>query len=118
MGGGWLFPDDPSGLASFVIFTLILGWLGGWATGRAFASTWRSPVLLIPAVLALAAAVRFLHYAIGGEDIADPYYYLVSLVVTTVGGSVGFMSFRAAQMARQYSWLCTRSGPLGWRLRA
>lgn len=71
-----LYSNDPSSIAAFIIFTLILGFLGGWATGRAFAGTWRPPLMLIPAVLVLGAAVRFLHYAIAGEDLTSIYYYL------------------------------------------
>ena len=113
--GGYLYADGSASLAAFVVFTLILGWLGGWATGRAFASTWRSPLTLIPATIALAAAVRFLHYAIAGDDLGSVYYYLVSLLVVTIGASYGFVAFRAGQMSRQYSWIFARSGSLTWR---
>ena len=109
-----LYSDDPSSIAAFIIFTLILGFLGGWATGRAFAGTWRPPLMLIPAVLLLGAGVRFLHYAIAGEDLTSVYYYLESTVVVTLGASYGFMSCRAEQMVRQYSWLYTKTSSLRW----
>ena len=113
-----LYSTDASSIAAFIIFTLILGFLGGWATGRSIAGTWRSPLMLIPAVLVLAAAVRFLHYAIAGEDLLSVYYYLESTIVVAVAASYGFLSFRAEQMARQYSWLYDKAGPVKWAAKA
>ena len=53
-----LYSDAPGALAAFVFFTIILGGLGGIATGRAFAGTWK-PLLTLPfALLLMAAAVR------------------------------------------------------------
>ena len=109
-----LYSTDPSSIAAFIIFTLILGFLGGWATGRAFAGTWRSPIMLIPAVLLLGAAVRFLHYAIAGEDLTSVYYYVESTVIVALGAVYGFRSCRSDQMARQYSWLYAKAGAMGW----
>ncbi len=115
--GGLLFSHEPSGLWSFLIFTVALGGLGAWATGRAFASTWRSPWMLIPALVVLAMAVRFLHYASGGEDLLSIQYYVVALIVGALLGAFGFRSQRAQQMARQYSWLFRRAGPMGWSVK-
>ncbi len=111
---GILYSDDPTAVWSFLIFTVILGGAGAWATGSAFASTWRSPWTLIPALMLLAMGVQFLHYAIGGEDLLSIQYYIVSLVTVALFGTYGFKSQRALQMARQYSWLFTKSGPVSW----
>ena len=109
-----VYDSEPASIAAFIIFTLIMGFLGGWATGRSIASTWRSPLVLIPAVLLLPAPVRFLHYAIAAEELTSVYYYLEAVVVVSLAASYGFMSYRAEQMAGQYSWLYGRSGALGW----
>ena len=62
--------------------------------------------------------MRFLHYALSGEDLLSVHYYLVSLVVVIVGAAYGYRSRRAEQMARQYPWLFAKSGPLGWTTKA
>ena len=112
-----LFSDQPGAAWSFVVFTVVLGGLGGWATGRAFASTWRSPWLLVPALMVLAAAIRFLHYAIAGEDLQSLQFYVVSLAVVALAGAYGFRSERVSQMVRQYPWIFRASGPLRWSTR-
>ena len=111
---GILYSDDPNALWTFLFFTVVLGGLGAWATGRAFAGTWRSPLSLPPALLVLAAAVRFLHYALGGEDLLSLQYYLIALVVVGLAAVYSFRACRAEQMVRQYPWLFARAGPLGW----
>ena len=112
--GGWLYSDAPGALAAFVFFTLVLGTLGGIATGRAFASSWRAVATMPLAFLVMAGAVRFLHYALAGEELLSPLYFTVSLVFVVIGGAYGFRAKRAEQMARQYPFIFTRSGPLGW----
>ena len=112
--GGWLWPEDGGTLLEFLFFVVALGGLFGMATGRAIAGTWKPVLTVVPALLLLAAAVRFLLYALAGEDLLSPYYYAVALVVVAVGGIYGHRSHRAEQMCRQYPWLFNRSGPLGW----
>ena len=60
---GILYSDAPGALLAFIFFTIVLGGLGGIATGRAFAGTWRSVSLMPLALIVMAAFVRFLHYA-------------------------------------------------------
>ena len=69
---GILYSDAPGALLAFIFFTIVLGGLGGIATGRAFAGTWRSVLLMPLALIVMAAFVRFLHYALGwrGPDVA------------------------------------------------
>lgn len=116
--GGLLYPDDPGALGAFVFFTLVLGGLGGIATGRAFAGTWKSFVTLPFALLAMAAAGRFLSYALAGEDLLSLQYYIVSLVVVVLGAAYGFRAKRTEQMCRQYPWLFAKAGPVTWSHRA
>ena len=113
-----LYPDVPGALGAFVFFTVILGALGGIATGRAFAASWKSVVTMPLALLAMAAAVRFLHYALAGEDLSSLQYFLVSLVFVGLGGFYGFRSKRTEQMCRQYPWLFAKAGPVAWSHRA
>ncbi len=112
--GGILFPDEPGALGAFVFFTLVLGLLGGIATGRAFAGTWRALTTLPLAVLVMAAAVRFLHYALAGDELLSPQYYVVSAIIVALGAFYGFRAKRTEQMCRQYPWLFAKAGPVAW----
>ena len=94
-----------------------LGALAAYSTGRAFAMSWSSRLLLVPAVLALAAGIRFLHYALFLETLLSPHYYLVDLVILGVAAAFGYTLTRARQMATQYSWAYEKDG-LGWRPKA
>lgn len=109
-----LYSDAPGALAAFIFFTIVLGGLGGIATGRAFAGTWRSVAVMPLALVVMAAAVRFLHYALAGEELLSPQYFIVSLIFVAAGGAYGFRSCRTEQMTRQYPWIFARSGPLNW----
>ena len=109
-----LYPDVPGALGAFIFFTVVLGVLGGIATGRAFAGSWKSLVTMPLALVGMAAAVRFLHYALAGEDLSSLPYYVVSLVFVVLGGIYGFRAKRTEQMCRQYPWLFAKASPVGW----
>jgi len=111
---GVLWADSPYGLFTFALITLILGGAGAWATGRAMARTWRPMLMLAPYMVFLTAAVRFLHYALYGEPLLSPAFFVVAYVWTIALGALGYRTTRAAQMANQYSWAYERSG-LNWR---
>ena len=115
---GLLYSDAPGAFGAFVFFSIALGTLGGIATGRAFAGTWKPLATLPFALLVLAAAVRFLHYALAGEDLLSLQFYIVSLVFVALGAAYGFRAKRTEQMCRQYPWLFAKSGPVNWTHRA
>jgi hypothetical protein len=114
---GWLYDDAPNGLYHFILLTLILGGAGAIASGRAIAGSWKSFVILPVYMVVMAAAVRFLHYALFQEELLSVPGFVVALVVTLLGAAFGYRARRAEQMATQYSWIYTRSGPLGWKSR-
>ena len=89
--------------AAFLILTG-LGAAAAFATGRALASGWSPRWRIVPAMIALAAAMQFLHYALFQEELLSLHYYLVTLVVLLVVAWLGYASKRARQMATQYSW--------------
>ncbi len=122
--GGWVFAGTPGGFWTFLIFTVLLGGAAAWATGRAFAATWRALAMLPVALIVLAAAVRFLHYALSGTDLfpgqeglLSPGYFLVALAVAVGFAALGYRLRRVEQMTRQYPWLFAKSGTLSWAMR-
>ena len=104
-------------LADFLLVTVFLGGGAAYLTGRAVALTWRRMLKLLVYLLLLAAAVRFIHYALFGGTLLSPQYYLVDLAVLLCIGGLGFRITRARQMTGQYSWLYRNAGGLGWRPR-
>ena len=112
---GWLYPQTGGGLLAFAVLTG-LGFLASLATGRSFATSWSPLGLIFPAMLALAAAVHFLHYALFQEELGDVYYFLVTFLVLLAGAALGYRSKRADQMGTQYRWLFHAEG-MFWRER-
>jgi hypothetical protein len=105
---------DYGWLAFFVLDGL--GAAAAAATGRALATSWSSRVLIVPAMIVLAGAVQFLHYALFQEDLASLHYYLVVLVILLIAAFLGYQYKRVKQMATQYSWAFISAG-LTWRPR-
>nr|WP_082417390.1 hypothetical protein [Blastochloris viridis] len=102
----------------FTIVTVALGGGAAWLSGRAVAETWRPYVQLLAYMLILAAAVRFVHFALFHGTLLSLSYFAVDLVILSAIASLGYRSTRARQMATQYRWLYTRSGPLSWAMTA
>jgi hypothetical protein len=109
-----LWSDGPYGIFTFVLLTLVLGGAGAWATGRAVAKTWRPLATLAPYMIFLAAAVRFLHYALYAEPLLSIPLFISALIWMIIVGALGYRAMRASQMATQYSWAYDSSG-LNWR---
>lgn len=111
---GLLYTADDGGLLHFVLITLVIGGVLAWQAGRAIAGTWRGFAIVPVYMVMLAAGVRFLHYALVGEELLNLHYYIVTLVLTCLAAAYGYRSRRSEQMSTQYSWIYRRSGPLGW----
>jgi len=112
---GVLWADTDFGLLAFLILG-VLGVAAAFATGRALASGWSPQWRIVPAAIALAAAVQFLHFALFQEDLLSAHYYLVSLALILLAAWVGYARMRSHQMATQYSWAFEQVG-LTWRAR-
>ena len=108
--------EAPYGLFTFIVLTLILGGAGAWAAGRALARTWRPIFMIAIYMLGLTAGVRFLHFALYGEELLSLHYFVVAYVWTLAVSLLGYRYMRAAQMATQYSWAYERAG-FNWRLK-
>jgi hypothetical protein len=105
-------------LAEFAFVTLVLGgggaWLAGRAIGRAWEPAWKAVAWMIP----LAAAARFIHYALFSGSLLTPRFYLVDLVALMVLAYLGHRKAITKAMVRQYAWLYERAGPFAWRPRS
>lgn len=103
------------GVAPFLLLTLAIGGGAAWRTGQAVAEGWTPiwPVLVYTAIIA--AAVRFLHYALFGATLLSPQSFLIDTVLLTVVALLAYRIRRARHMTEQYGWIFERSGPLTWR---
>jgi hypothetical protein len=110
---GLIWSSADYGWLAFIVLDG-LGAAAASSTGRAFASSWSSRLVLVPAMIALAAAVHFLHYALFQEDLDSLYYYVVSLIIMLVAAFLGYQFKRVKQMSTQYSWAFQSAG-LSWR---
>jgi hypothetical protein len=104
-------------LAEFVFVTLILGggaaWLAGRAIGGSWEPAWKAALWMVP----LAAAVRFIHYALFSGSLVTLHFFLVDLAILVAAALAGHRVTLAGRMVRQYAWLYERAGPFGWRPR-
>jgi hypothetical protein len=112
---GVFWADTDTGFWTFLLLTVI-GGAAAIASGRALAKTWGPAWALVPAMIVLSFAVRFLHFALYQEELLSIRFYLVTLVILLAAGFGGYRSMRANQMATQYSWAFRKSG-LNWKAR-
>lgn len=113
---GLFWADTASGFWIFLLLTVVIGGAAAIASGRALAKTWSPAWAIVPAMIVLSAAVRFLHFALYQEELLSLQYYVVTLVILLIAAFAGYRSMRARQMATQYSWAFEKAG-LNWRAR-
>lgn len=105
------------GLGPFLLVTVALGGGAAYNAGKAVAATWRPFLQLVFYMILLAAAARFIHFALFNGTLRSVHYYAVDFVIVMAIGFLGFRLARTRQMVGQYSWLYARTGPLSWRER-
>jgi len=98
-----------------VLVTGILGGGAAWLAGRAIAATWRPCLQVALAMVPIAAAARFIHFALFHGNLFSLTSYAFDLCLFAVVGMLSWRVTRTAQMVRQYPWLYARTGPLSWR---
>lgn len=103
---------------SFLGLGLVMFGAASWMMGQATALTWRSPGTMIPYAALLAATVRFLDFALFGGTLLSLTGFVCVWVLLSAMAGAGFKATRAGQMASQYPWLFSRTGPFGWRPRS
>jgi len=102
-------------IAAVIMVTGVLGGGAAWLSGRAIARIWHPAWQVIMVALLLAAAARFLHYALFAGRLDSFTSLCLDAVIFAIVGLTGWRMTRAGQMAQQYPWLYARSGPLSWR---
>jgi len=111
MGG--LYAGEAAG--SVILVSGLIGGGAAWLTGRAIAKSWGSPWQVVAAMLPLAAAARFIHFALFQGQLLSPPSYACDTAIFIAIALFSWRATRSAQMVRQYPWLYARSGPLSWR---
>jgi hypothetical protein len=107
----------PESIWTFLLLTCVIGGAAAFATGRAIALTWRPFWQALAYMIPLTAGVRFLHYALFGEDILAIAPGLLVLLILLAVGAVAFRTVQVRQMTRQYPFAFSAAGPFAWRAR-
>lgn len=102
-------------LPEFIFVTLILGGGAAWLTSRAVALQWHRPLKAVLWMIPLAAAVRFIHFALFSGTLLSIWFYLVDLAILIIFALLAHRYTRSRQMWRRYPWLYTTGGPFSWR---
>jgi hypothetical protein len=102
------------GSGPFLVMTLVLFGGAAFLTGQALAQNWRPAWQIPPSALLLAAADRFLHYALFGAELAPVAGFSATAALFALLAAAAYYLTRARKMVRQYPWLYERRGPFGW----
>ena len=109
--------EEPS-IWLFLLVTVAMGGWAAWRTGVAVAKTWKPVSMLIPYMLLLGGAVRFIRFAMFHGTLLSLRYYLVDTVIILVAAYLGWRQERASQMARQYGFAFEKNSFFSWRRKA
>lgn len=101
----------------FILVTVLLAGGAAWMTGRANARTWSPDWQLAIYIVLLAAATRFIHFALFDGSLLSLWYYCVDLIVLLVIAFCANRFTRAGQMASQYGFAFERKSPFTFRRR-
>ena len=113
----WVLPETDAVAIGLRLVIDFLGLAAAVATGRSLASSWSPMALIVPSMIALAAGIQFLHFALFTEVLASPYYYGVTLLAMLIAAALGYRAKRALQMGTQYRWMFNSEG-MFWKERA
>lgn len=109
--------EEPS-IWLFLLITAAMGGWAAWRTGIAVAKTWKPIWILVPYMLLLGAAVRFIHFAMFDGTLLSLHYYIVDTTLISVAAYIGWRHERANQMARQYGFAFEKNSFISWRRKA
>ena len=104
-------------IGSFFAMTVVLFGGAAFLTGQALAQGWRPGWQILPFALLLAAADRFLLYALFAAELASLGGFLIAAAMLGAILLAAYHLTRARKMVQQYPWLYERRGPFSWRER-
>lgn len=99
----------------FIGVTLVLTGFCAFMTGRALATTWRPVWHVVPYGVLLAAASRFLKYALYDGVLLSGGGFVLDAVVLIAIAAIVYRAYQAKMMIKQYPWAFERAGIFGWR---
>jgi len=105
-------------LLQILFVTCLLGGGAAWIAGHTLANNWRPFWQTLLYLLLVAAAVRFVHFALFQADLFSPSAFVCDAAFLVLAGGLSWRMARVKRMVQQYGWLYERSGPLAWRKRA
>jgi hypothetical protein len=103
---------------SFTLFLIVsVGIFGltGFAVGQAVANNWQSPWLTVWYCALLGAFERFLLYALFNGELLSLLGYILDTAMILGFALLGYRVTQVKNMVTQYPWLYERAGPLFWR---
>jgi small-conductance mechanosensitive channel len=106
---------EESSVWLFLLVTVAMGGWAAWRTGKATARMWKPSWMLVPYMLLLGMAVRFIHFAMFEGTLFSLRYYLVDTAVILVFAWLGWRYERTVAMARQYAFAFEKASALSWR---
>lgn len=106
-----------SSVTVFIGVTVLLTGFAAYMTGQALANTWRPMHQLFFYCALLAAAARFLSYALFKGQLLSLSGFVIDAIVLTLIGLFAYRITKARKMIKQYPWLYQRAGLFGWRER-
>lgn len=101
----------------FIFLTVLLFGGCAWLTGQALARSWRPMWQMVPYMLGLACADRFLHFALFNGELLSIKGYFIHAAVLLALGLLAFRLTLSKRMASQYPWALERVGLFGWKER-
>ncbi len=101
--------------SAFFGMTVVLFGFAAFLAGQATAQSWRPGWQILPQALLLAAADRFLLYALFGAELVSSGGFLIAAAILAAITAAAYYLTRARKMVQQYPWLYERRGPFGWR---
>ena len=104
-------------LPVFIALTVVL--VGGAAllTGQALANTWQPAWKAVPYCVLLAAADRFLAYALFDGELLSVTGFAIGFIILLAICLTAYRATKTGKMVSQYPWLYTRAGPFSWKPR-
>ena len=109
-----LLGADP---VTFFGVTVLLFGAAAMASGRALARNWRPLWQAVPYTMLLAAADRFLLFALFEGELVSATGFAIGWAILLAFSLLAYRAIRARLMVRQYPWLYEPAGPLSWRER-